>query len=139
MARLEPKTCPPTAGAMSPDPLTVKVSSSFSSPPREVSTGSPPTCSPLQVPSGGIPSRMRWSKTAVAWLGWPVASRPKSWSSTSLAGGEVTNRPTCAVEGRSARRTTSTRLQFVPSVDSSPVTVSPERVRRSQRGESAET
>ena len=53
--------------------------------------------------------------------------------------GEVANSPACAVCGSPASRTVPTVVQCVPSAESYPVIVSPERVSRSQRGAAADT
>ena len=53
--------------------------------------------------------------------------------------GEVTNGPACTVAGRPARLTVPTWVQCAPSAESYPVSVSPDRTSRSQRGEAAET
>ena len=54
-------------------------------------------------------------------------------------GGAVTKSPACAVGGSPARLAVPISAQCLPSAESYPVIVSPERVSRSQRGDAAET
>ena len=53
--------------------------------------------------------------------------------------GVVANSPACTVPGSPGSRTVPTVVQCVPSAESYPVIVSPERVSRSQRGPVRET
>jgi hypothetical protein len=133
---------PATAGAMSPDPVTVNPPPARSNRPRcsGVALAGPPRSSPVHARLGQVPCRVRWSKAAVARVGPPAApARPSDWLVGWAYWGEVANSPACTVAGSPARLAVPTLVQWVPSADSSPVMVSPARVSRSQRGEAAET
>jgi hypothetical protein len=69
---------------------------------------------------------------AVASVGNPPPESPNDT-------GEVANSPTVTVDGRPVRWVVPIWVQVVPLVESSPVSVSPERVSRSHRGEPAVT
>jgi len=84
-----------------------------------------------------VPNPYAPPKTPVAVLGPPLELA--SPSEVCRNPGEVANRPTWALDGSPASVTVSTRVQCVPSAESYPVIVSPERVSRSQRGVVAET
>ena len=127
---------PATAGAMSPDPVTVKCRP-FGEllkprglrrhPVRVVSAGladpaplesSPSMLSPVHSPPGAPPSRVTLSNVAVAWLGSPIVLAPPiRWVVTSYSG-EATNRPASTVDGSPASCAVPTWVQFAPSVDS---------------------
>src|SRR5437773_1440858 len=81
--------------------------------------------------AGAACGKLTWSKTAVATV------RPLFCGCTHA--GEVTNGPACTVGGRPARLTVPTLVQRVPSAESYPVSVSPARTSRSQRGEAVDT
>jgi len=76
----------------------------------------------------------------VAWLVAKVPEPPKAdWLITMLRTGDAANSPAWAVAGRPVRVTVATLVQPVPSAESYPVTVSPCRARRSQRGDAVVT
>ena len=73
-------------------------------------------------------------------MGPPCAvAAPSDWVLTSEFSGEVANIPAWTVGGSPARVAVPTLAQCVPSAESYPVILSPERVSRSQRGDAAET
>src|SRR5580692_6488576 len=130
---------PDTDGAMSPVPVTVSRPAASVNPPGDPAAGPPgaPMALPSQAPPGQAPRRLAWSKVPVAWLlpmfsaSWPIDS--------CVYGGEVANSPPCTVVGRPVRVAAATFAQWMPSSESYPVSVSPDRVSRSQRGDAAET
>ena len=124
---------PGPAGAMSPEPVTVNVPPAVRNRPGrdEASWACAPMLTPRHPPPGAACGRLTWSKTAVATV------RPLFWVCTHA--GEVTNGPACTVAGRPARLTAPTLVQCVPSAESYPVSVSPARTSRSQRGDVADT
>src|SRR5215472_524919 len=69
----------------------------------------------------------------VLWSPPPKLGAWKRWS------GEATNSPACTVAGSPATCTVPTVVHRRPSADSCPVSVSPERVSRSHRGEVTDT
>ena len=86
---------------------------------------------PRHPAPGAACGKLTWSKTAVATV------RPLFCGCTHA--GEATNGPACTVAGRPARLTVPTLVQRVPSAESYPVSVSPARTSRSQRGEAVDT
>jgi hypothetical protein len=82
---------------------------------------------------------LTWSKVAVVWVNRAWAAPPSAFWSTVRSPGEVTNRPTWTVAGSPARVAVPIVVHRSPSVDSYPVTRSPARVSRSQRGDPVET
>ena len=122
---------------MSPEPVTVNVPPAAWNRPgsAELTWVFPPVAAPMlaprQPPPGTAPGKLTWSKTAVATVG-PLFS-------VCTHAGEVTNGPACTVAGRPARLTVPTLVQCVPPAESYPVSVSPFRTSRSQRGEAADT
>ncbi len=76
------------------------------------------------------------------WPGVPTeqaAPRQDTLLFGARSGGEVTKSPACTVGGSPARLAVPISAQCVPSAESYPVIVSPDRVSRSQRGDAAET
>ncbi len=82
-------------------------------------------------PPGAEPGRLRWSNTPVATLG-PLFC-------ADITVGEVAKGPACTFAGSPARLAMPTLIHWRPSAESYPVSVSPERTRRSHRGEAADT
>jgi hypothetical protein len=136
---------PGTAGAMSPEPVTLNTSPACSKPPWRIGGAFPaaPMLSPCQawpaVWPGEPPCTETWSNVPVAWLGPPMAPDRSDSVTSSAYCGEVANNPASTVDGRPASFALPTVVHVVPSTDSAPVTVSPRRVSRSQRGASALT
>jgi hypothetical protein len=112
---------------MSPDPVTVNAPPAWWNPP-----GSPPfRPAPMLLPCHPPWAALTWSNTPVATLG--------ALFSADTAAGEVTNRPACTVAGSPARLAVPTLIHWRPSAESYPVSVSPDRTRRSHRGKAADT
>jgi len=124
---------PGPAGAMSPEPVTVNVpSAAWNMPGRDDAAWAfAPMLAPCQPVPCAAPGMLTWSNVAMATV------RPLFCG--CIHGGEVTNGPACTVAGRPARLTVPTLAQCVPSAESYPVSVSPARTSRSQRGEAADT
>ena len=129
---------PATDGAMSPDPVTVKPSAVCWNPPCCCASAlsGPPIAVPDHAWSGQVPSRPRLSNVAVSCVGPPsTPAAPSAPPAVAAYCGEVANSPASTVVGRPARCAVPTVVQWIPSVDSAPVTASPTRVSRSQRGD----
>ena len=121
-----------TAGAMSPDPWTVKNPPVWRYPPLSGLYAAPsPKSWPAHWLPGPLPDTVTWSKT-------PLARVAPAFSSVTQSG-EVTKMPACTAVVSPGRRAVPTRVQCVPSAESYPVSVSPERTSRSHRGAAADT
>jgi hypothetical protein len=136
---------PGTAGAMSPEPVTVNTSPACSKWPWRTGGAFPgvPMLSPFHTcraaSPGEPPCTERRSKVPVAWVGPPMAPDLNDSLTSSAYCGEVANNPASTVDGRPVSFAVPTVAHVVPSADSAPVTASPLRVSRSQRGASVLT
>jgi hypothetical protein len=123
---------PATAGAMSPEPRTVKTPPTWRYPPlRGLYAAPAPKSWPVHPLPGRVPDTVTWSKTALARVELAFSSVTES--------GEATTMPACTAVASAGRRAVPARVQCVPSAESYPVSVSPERTSRSHRGEAADT
>jgi hypothetical protein len=130
---------------MSPVPLTVMTPSRSTAPDalwcfsQSVWFISPPTGSLSHAPLPP-PSTATLSKTPTAWVNRAsVIEPPRPTFRSVRSPGEAAKRPTRTVSGSPSSVAVPTVCHRVPSTDSAPVIRSPERVRRSQRGDCAET
>src|SRR5260370_24601035 len=81
-----------------------------------------PRSSPLHPARGAAPRRLTWSKTAVAWLGPPVALPPPTcWLVTTVCGGEAANNPVCTLDHSPASCAAPTLVPPGPPAPSSAV------------------
>ena len=100
-----------TAGAMSPDPCTVKTPPAWRYPPgRGLSAAPDPTSRPAHWLPGRAPATVTWSKTALARVAPAFSSVTES--------GEVTKIPACTPVAAPGRRAVPTRVQCLPSAES---------------------